>query len=1118
MRYEDFRRVYESPGKFWDFLTQPADEHIEGHHFDRKQAGESSQDGSISSSKLSGLFAKVEKTISAFGNADGGLLIVGIDTSGVPVGIAHLSEDQRSSLLAMHSLKGGVFHSRIYTHSSASDTVSELALFCVEPDKRDYCRRIKDGAAWIRRGPSSVPLSDDGIERLKRDRKIVDFERVHRELYESNDTDDDVLAEFVKSDDIGTYDQSDEDVLRNAGALAGPDGTREWTNAGLLFFAANPQRLLHQAAIRLLRFDCAYDDEDVRPTPSFDRTLTGPLTKQIRDFRTLVSESGLFKVYQIRRSAGGFDEEPEYPFIALDEAVVNAVAHRDYGDRQLVLCEKYDDAFIVKSPGRLLQDMPLPPTFRLADQRLDHCPRNVLLIGWFRRMKDAHGAPYVKALREGTRRMQDEMELLGLPSPEYKLTDSGTVLILRNNAKQRGAKRTGLAAETIESDEFTNLYRLTGLEISGQFDKSRDTRRLIVGSLCNKLEASGWVIDSVGKGRCIAHRKGSMSPTPAALHRTVRIIPAYSFSVRSYFDRDYLIVDFTIQVRSVLTAQSAIARFGSEAVLNLRASASADSGVVRGRIAGVEGENITLRSFDSQEDEILPSAVVYPELRREAIDELVREAAPNFDLATAIKTEALANQRGAARTRAKRIHDIVEQVSRDIFPIVVSGDKINIDVEPLKLLVDGDGKRAFRVAQIKEPEVEFRAHHSTDNIRDGITSFGAYDDDPRRVEVIAVVHAGYKEAATRLASRLQTGKFKYRGSERTFATRLQFPIITEVAGGDVESECARLLDQYPEWKGNPSLNRIMLVHTPEDGYALDDVNSPYYRIKRRLLEAGIPCQMVNTPTLQNADYKDLNLALNLSAKTGLTPWVLPDSIPDADFFVGLSYTSSRRAEDERLLGFANVFNHYGRWEFYSGGDAAVRYSDREKHYEQLAKRTLARITLPDRPTICFHYSARFSRTDRLAILRGARRICPNGRYVFVWINSHTPVRLFDERAETDGSLGRGRYVVTASNQICLSTTGYNPYKKMLGSPRALEVNAYVDHAPGERPSPIDHRALARQILSLTKLNWASTDSLCAEPITTKYAGDIAYLTQAFQAQGEGPFKLHEVLDRTPWFI
>ena len=71
--------------------------------------------------------------------------------------------------------------------------------------------------------------------------------------------------------------------------------------------------------------------------------------------------------------------------------------------------------------------------------------------------------------------------------------------------------------------------------------------------------------------------------------------------------------------------------------------------------------------------------------------------------------------------------------------------------------------------------------------------------------------------------------------------------------------------------------------------------------------------MVDTPTLRNPDFKDLNLALNIVAKTGTAPWVLPESIPDADFFVGLSYTDSQRVDRSRLMGFANVFNQYGRW-------------------------------------------------------------------------------------------------------------------------------------------------------------------------------------------------------------
>jgi hypothetical protein len=81
----------------------------------------------------------------------------------------------------------------------------------------------------------------------------------------------------------------------------------------------------------------------------------------------------------------------------------------------------------------------------------------------------------------------------------------------------------------------------------------------------------------------------------------------------------------------------------------------------------------------------------------------------------------------------------------------------------------------------------------------------------------------------------------------------------------------------------------------------------------------------------------------------------------------------------------------------------------------------------------------------------------------------------------------------------------------------LELNIFTEESSGQGRKEYDLRALAYQILSLTKLNWASTDSLCAEPITTKYAGDIAYLTAAFLRQ-KVDFRLHIVLERTPWFI
>ena len=124
--------------------------------------------------------------------------------------------------------------------------------------------------------------------------------------------------------------------------------------------------------------------------------------------------------------------------------------------------------------------------------------------------------------------------------------------------------------------------------------------------------------------------------------------------------------------------------------------------------------------------------------------------------------------------------------------------------------------------------------------------------------------------------------------------------------------------------------------------------------------------MLDTQTLRTPDWKDLNLALNIVAKCGIIPWVLPDAIPDADFFVGLSYTSNYQRGSERLMGYANVFNQYGRWVFYLGIPPLSRMMNVRSIFKTLIRQTLERLALPETPSIYFHYSAKFSREDRLS--------------------------------------------------------------------------------------------------------------------------------------------------------
>jgi hypothetical protein len=411
-----------------------------------------------------------------------------------------------------------------------------------------------------------------------------------------------------------------------------------------------------------------------------------------------------------------------------------------------------------------------------------------------------------------------------------------------------------------------------------------------------------------------------------------------------------------------------------------------------------------------------------------------------------------------------------------VFPVTFGDLEVSLSSQVVGLAeLYSKTAQSFSVIRLAEPVVQFRDHHASSDVRDGITRFGSYESTQHSIELVPVCVGSLRQEMERLIGRLKEGKYKYRGAERTFCTRFTYSSVVGVDSvSAMDGEVCRLLGEHPEWQGDKDLKRLFLVYAPEDQYALDDEKSPYYTIKRKLLEAGVPCQMVDTGTLRNPDWKDLNLALNIIAKCSVTPWVLPDAIPDADFFVGLSYTQSR--DGMRIMGFANVFNNYGRWEFYAGNTAAYDVAQRTQHLATLVQRTLEQLkqkeSLPATPNLIFHYSARLSKEDNKAILKSVRTAVPDAAVTFVWVNSHHNLRLFDSRPETDGSVRRGSFVPVSRKRLFLSTTGNNAFRKAMGTPKPLEVSAW-HYRPGAADSEdYDQRVLALQVLSLTKLNWA----------------------------------------------
>ena len=115
----------------------------------------------------------------------------------------------------------------------------------------------------------------------------------------------------------------------------------------------------------------------------------------------------------------------EYPLRAIEEALNNALAHRDYfsnADIQLSIC---DDRIEVWNPGELL------PPLQLDDLKREHksIPRNKFLADKLFLIK------YIEEWGKGTNRIVDEILENKLPEPEFKNYSGGFAVVLYGPGK-----------------------------------------------------------------------------------------------------------------------------------------------------------------------------------------------------------------------------------------------------------------------------------------------------------------------------------------------------------------------------------------------------------------------------------------------------------------------------------------------------------------------------------------------------------------------------------------------------------------------------------------------------------------------------------------------------------
>lgn len=178
------------------------------------------------------------------------------------------------------------------------------------------------------------------------------------------------------------------------------------TNAAILLFGKNPHRFFLQAEVKCLQF---FGTEIKKPFTSF-KVYNGNLFEQVDKAVAFVLDIIKQAVIQQEHTAQ-FSRPFEIPIFAIQEAIVNAVVHRNYNLTSGVQVMVFIDRVEIWNSGSL------PSELGIDDLKKPHTsfPANPLLAHPF------YLADYIQQTGSGTLEMVEQCRKQGTPEPNFVL-------------------------------------------------------------------------------------------------------------------------------------------------------------------------------------------------------------------------------------------------------------------------------------------------------------------------------------------------------------------------------------------------------------------------------------------------------------------------------------------------------------------------------------------------------------------------------------------------------------------------------------------------------------------------------------------------------------------------
>lgn len=347
---------------------------------------------------------EVAEALVAFANADGGELLIGVEDSGVVTGIEHFAEEKLALLLDAP-------RSRVHRDTPLSSVRAvrlgigehDVLYFSV-PKSCTHVHVTSQGHCMQRRDLESVPADPQAIifERAEQASREYDRQFIDGATCASLDAG---LVEAV-ANQISPG-MSIERCLQylDLAEYVGP-GLRLRRGA-LLLFALEPQKWHPRLQIRIMKV-------------AGQKLLTGDSYNVVSDesvvgnILQLINEGwDSLRPHLVQTRLGEdarFEATVMYPELACREALVNAIAHRDYSDEgRGIEIFVFDDRLEIRSPGSLLSSIRVEDLLKLEGV---HQSRNAFVARVLRELG------YMRELGEGLRRIFELMQKSELSPPE----------------------------------------------------------------------------------------------------------------------------------------------------------------------------------------------------------------------------------------------------------------------------------------------------------------------------------------------------------------------------------------------------------------------------------------------------------------------------------------------------------------------------------------------------------------------------------------------------------------------------------------------------------------------------------------------------------------------------